>query len=142
MRSLLVFIILGILAPGVVATENESRFPNEEQWSEECAVVVADTPRLGPGIKSPQVLERYEPIDDLKKWGLKCSEVFPVFEIVIDSTGNMGCARILNLSKGRPPKGLYAAAHRSLPRWKFRPATRDGHATAVLVTLTINYKCA
>ncbi|MFA6955695.1 MAG: hypothetical protein WC538_07475 [Thermoanaerobaculia bacterium] len=132
-------IALALVAP---AEQKKVLMPYEEEWSKACVPFVEATPRLGKGYSTPTELETPEPITDFKKWGLKCTDFWQVYELVLNEKGEVRCVRILSVTKNQPPKGLYDAVRTQLLRWRFRPSTKDGKPVPVIFNFTRQYKCS
>ena len=138
------YIALIVLATAVTSVASEERRPlkYEEPWSRTCAQLAQNSPRIGGDIKVPIAIRRTEPVHDQKKWKLRCEDIHPIFELIVDETGKVLCARIIQFTKGRPPDGLYDEVRASLLKMIYKPATKHGKPIRVIMNLTIMFKCA
>ncbi len=116
---------------------------NAEAWSPECLPVAQAALRIGGEVKAPVLLSRNEPVtpDLFREFGLECPELLPIFELVVDDTGNIRCVRIIHLGPARPSAKLSRLVRQQVQSWKFKPATFRGKPVHALFTVTIHYRC-
>jgi hypothetical protein len=130
-----------VVAEATIGSGERRPFPYEQPWSGQCAQIAAKVPRIGGDIEAPIAIRRFEPID-LKKWDLRCPDVFPMFELIVTETGKVRCARIIHLTRAKPPDGLYDEVRSNLLKMTFKPATVRGKPIQVIGFMSIAYKCA
>jgi protein TonB len=96
-----------------------------------------DTPlKLGPGVESPRLVNGPKPsyTRDAKK---KKIQGVVALEAVVLPTGKVGEVRVTrSLDK---KYGLDLEAIRTVQRWEFEPATKDGKPVAVWVDVELSF---
>ncbi len=143
MKALVIVFIAAIIGSAAFAGRAVHPIrPDEEPWPAHCAESVAKASRVDRGVVRPEVISRNEQLPDLKKWHLRCGDVaVQAFELLIDETGSVKCARTLRLGGRRHPTQLYEEIRKNLRAWTFTPARRGGTAIPVVFPVTIAYKC-
>jgi hypothetical protein len=134
------FILLAY-ASVALAENTAQRWKYEETWASRCAEEASRSRRIQGDVKAPLQIRRVEPVTKLANWNLKCTDLFPVFELVVSDKGNVICARVINFTRNKPPIGLYDYIRRNLLQFKFKPATLHGKPIQVLLNYVISYKC-
>jgi TonB family protein len=91
--------------------------------------------RIQPGITSPKVLSRIEPIYPASAKADRIAGIV-ILEAMISETGIIDDVRVL-----KPlPGGLDQAAVDAVKQWTFAPATVDGKPVPVIFNVTINFQ--
>jgi hypothetical protein len=130
-----------LLSSAALAGTTPNPFPDQQAWPASCASIVATTPRVGGDVRAPIRDRQQEPVEDLSRFHIRCLDLSPVYELLIDTDGKVQCSRILRITRGKPPAGLYDAVTRSLKKMTFKPATLHGKPVAVLMSITVCYRC-
>jgi protein TonB len=84
----------------------------------------------------PKLVKRFKP---KYTYGARVfqSEGVVIVRVVIDDKGGVGYPVVL---KKQENPALTFVALEAIRKWKFRPATLDGHPIHVFYNLTVNYK--
>ncbi|HLP24165.1 MAG TPA: energy transducer TonB, partial [Acidobacteriota bacterium] len=90
--------------------------------------------RVGGDVKAPQLVNRVEPgyPEAARKARM---EGVVILEAIITANGNVEDVKVL---KSVNPL-LDAAATRAVSQWKYRPATLNGRAVRVYLTVTVTF---
>src|SRR5712691_6943234 len=112
-----------------------AELPNEEKWPQSCADIAVRAPRWSVGV---QLVTGENPLPNPERWGLRCKEAVVTFEMLIDKTGRVTCARIVSVGLRAPVPGLYASIRLRLLRWRFKPPTLHGEPLNVRWGMQIN----
>jgi hypothetical protein len=116
-------------------------FPSAEEWAPECKALALAAERPGGRVTLPTAKRGMDFGSGLSGWDLPCPGTAPVYELLVDETGAVVCARILRITYGKPPEGLYDAVRRELVKARFLPATLDGEPVMMRLMVTLVFKC-
>lgn len=91
--------------------------------------------RIGGDVKAPILKERVEPVYPEAARKARMQGVV-ILEAIITADGNVADVKVL---KSINPL-LDSAAERAVSRWLYRPATLNGRAVSVYLTVTVNFQ--
>lgn len=113
------------------------RHASEEEWPKTCAAIAERAPRRAVGV---HLVTGETPLPNPERWGLRCNDAVVSFEMIIDKTGDVKCARILSVGRRAPVQipGLYDSIRQRLLRWRFEPPTLHGEPLEVRWGMTIS----
>lgn len=113
-----------------------TRHAGEEDWPRTCAAIAARAPRRAISV---HLVTGETPLPNPERWGLRCKDAVVSFEMIIDRTGQVKCARILSVGRRAPVQipGLYDSIRLRLLRWRFKPPTLHGQPLDVRWGMTI-----
>lgn len=113
-----------------------ARLAHEDPWPEFCAQRALQAPR-GDGIVF-KLTSGTNPIPNPEQWGLSCREATPTFEMLVDATGRVVCARVIEVGRKPPRPGLHDSIRMQLVRWRFDPPTLHGRPVEMRWGMHIN----
>lgn len=111
------------------------RLPHEENWPPSCAQRAVHAASRSMGVK---LLRGSNPLPDPARWGLRCRRAAPAFEMLVDRSGSVVCARVISAGDGAPAPGLYDSIRSHLMRWRFEPPTLYGQPVEVRWGMQLN----
>ncbi|MGH9440809.1 MAG: energy transducer TonB, partial [Thermoanaerobaculia bacterium] len=91
--------------------------------------------RIGGDVKAPILKERVEPVYPEAARKARMQGVV-ILEAIITAEGNVADVKVL---KSINPL-LDSAAERAVSRWAYKPATLNGRAVSVYLTVTVNFQ--
>ena len=97
----------------------------EESWPASCAQTALKARVIS---RPPRPIYNPDPISGLQRWNVLCSKVHPLFEVLIGKTGDVACARVIDVMGTSPPPGLNDAIRTNLLKWRFEPPIVNGEA--------------
>jgi len=131
------------LTPGAIDNFPAGAFPFAEEWDAGCRDLVLSAAVPGRGVTAAWPVGRRDwEVEPLSAWKLPCPGTQPFYELIINESGSVECARILRVTYAKPPDGLYAAVRKSLMKARFKPATLNGKPVTVRMSFLIQFKCA
>jgi outer membrane biosynthesis protein TonB len=138
-RTICLIVLVNLASPCVA--EERHRVKSAQPWTEACRVRADHAQRIGGDVKIPVVVKRVEANypASARARGASSARGIAIFELIVDTNGDVPCARVLKFTAVKPDREIYEAAQRALVQWKFKPATLHDEPVDVLMHLTQNF---
>ena len=109
-------------------------------WLSRVGVLLAQTSgqiyHVGGDVSAPIVIQKHEP--DYTEEACKAArQGIVVLSLVVSSTGRPRDVKVVSVPLGF---GLDEQAAQAIPKWRFKPAMKDGKAVSVYAKIEVNFQ--